>query len=45
MKGEVDSVVMVLWLLKMEIDDLTLLKKVNDRDRWTVCTGTCGYFS
>ena len=39
-----DSVVMVLWLLKMEIDDLMLPKKVNDRDRWTICTGTCSYF-
>lgn len=39
-----DSVPRVVWLLKMVIDDLTLLKKVSDRDRWTVCAGTCGCF-
>ena len=33
-----------LWLLQVEIDVYTLLKRVIDGERWTVCTGTCGYF-
>ena len=33
-----------LWLLWVEIDVYTLLKKESDGERWTMCIGTCGYF-
>ena len=39
-----DSVYRDLWLLWVEIDVYTLLKRVSNGKRWIVCTGTCGYF-
>ena len=37
-----DNVCRDLWLLQVEIDVYTLMKRVSDGVRWTMCTGSCG---
>ena len=39
-----DNVYRDLRLLQVEIDVYTLMKRVSDGVRWTMCVGTCGYF-